>query len=383
MKNTAIIAEYNPFHNGHRLNIERAREITRCDNIIVIMSGNFVQRGEPAIFDKVTRTHMAIKNGADMVLELPVEYATAAADIFAGAAVEILDKSNMVSALFFGSEQGDIKGLDAVAGVFANESPRFKECLAAALAKGLSYPAAREKAAAEILGRDISFINNPNNILAIEYMAALKRRGSGIVPVTMKRENGYNETELSGSISSAAAIRQAIFNNEVPACALPENTLGYYRDAVFPRLDDYSDIFAYILRTTDRAVLAETADMTEGLENRFLKYKEIKYISDMVDAVKTRRYTHTKLKRAVLHTILGITRDMQQRPPAYIRVLGVREDKRLLLSMLVQKAELPVIINTKKAEELLENEIRCSDIYYIAGDRNTAGEYACGCMVRR
>ncbi len=377
--NTAIIAEYNPFHNGHSLNIKKAREITDCRNIIVIMSGNFVQRGEPAVLDKVVRTRQALENGVDMVLELPVEYATGAADVFANAAIEILDKSNIVSSLFFGSEEGNTERLEAVADIFANETEYFRQILSENLSKGLSYPAAREKAAERILGYDISFINNPNNILAIEYIAALKRRNSAIKPYTMKRKaNGYNQTELSGSISSAAAVRKELLSGNVPKSALPQNTLKDYKDIRYPVLDDYSDIFAYLLRTKTGEELSRIADMTEGLENRFLKYKDIKKISDMTDAVKTKRYTHTKLKRAVLHTVLGITKDMQQRPPAYIRVLGVREEKSFLYSQLAKNSAIPVVTNVKKGEELLKTELKCSDIYYIAADKVSGGEYACG-----
>ena len=380
--NTAIIAEYNPFHNGHMLNIKMARKMTACDNIIVIMSGDFVQRGEPAIFNKAVRTRQALENGADMVIELPVQYASSAADIFAGAAIEILDKSNIVSSLFFGSEEGDIKRFENAADIFAAESEQFKSLLSNGLSLGLSYPAARQSAAEALLGHSLSFINNPNNILAMEYIIALKRRKSNIRPFTMKREaNAYSQTRLSGSISSAAAIRQAVFNGDIPALAIPENTLDDYKNAVFPRLDDYSDIFAYLLRTLDIDTLSHTADMTEGLENRFLKYSGLKTISQIINAVKTKRYTHTKLQRAVLHTILGITKDMQLAAPAYIRVLGIRADKRQLLADLSAKAALPVITNVKEDKNLLSHEIKAADIYRIFTDKAIGSEYSNGLII--
>ena len=381
--NTAIIAEYNPFHNGHKYHIEKTRKLTNCDNIIVIMSGNFTQRGEPAVLEKHIRTRHALENGADMVLELPVEYASGAADVFAGAAVEILDKSGIADILSFGSESGSIDGLNAAADIFAEESAEFKKFFAEFSAEGLPYPAAREKAAAKVSCRDMSFINSPNNILAIEYLTALKRLKSNIRPFTVKREqNGYNDQNLSGGISSAAAIRQSLKQGILPVDDIPQDTADDLKEVILPELDGYSDIFAYILRTTPQKKLAGIADMTEGLENRFLKFAEKGRISDIIEAAKTKRYTYTKLQRAVLHTILGITKDMQAKRPAYIRVLGVKSEKKALINELAAKSALPVVTRVKENEDLLKTEIKAADIYRLLGDRVIGSEYTNSVIIR-
>lgn len=173
--NTAIIAEYNPFHKGHLYHINKTKEKTGDSNIIAIMSGNFTQRGEPAILDKVLRTKMALLNGVDMVLELPVEYATGSADVFAFGAIDIINKSNFIDTLSFGSESGDITAFSDIADVLNTEPEEFKTLLKMELGKGASYPVARALALSSYLNRDISFLNNPNNILALEYTRALKR----------------------------------------------------------------------------------------------------------------------------------------------------------------------------------------------------------------
>ncbi len=378
--NTAIIAEYDPFHNGHAFHIEKTRELTGCENIIIVMSGNFVQRGEPAVFDKFVRTRQALKNGADMVLELPVEYATGAADIFAGKAAEMIEKSGIVSALSFGSESGEISKLDRVAEVFVNESAEFKDILKKKLAEGASYPAARA-AAAEQTASCGDILKMPNNILAIEYLAALKKLNSAVKPYTVKRTNNYSSAELSGKISSASAVRRALAEGIIPYDAIPENTAGDYKNAVFPNIDGYSAILAYILRTAPPEKLAKTADITEGLENRLYTLSAGKTVSELVLAAKTSRYTYTKLQRAVLHMILGITKQMQSGPLRYIRVLGVRAEKKYLINELTKKSSLPVITRVKPNEELLENEIRATDIYNILTGGKIGSEYKTGMTV--
>ncbi len=380
--NTAIIAEYNPFHNGHALNIRRAREITGGENIIIIMSGSFVQRGEPAVFDKFTRTRHALMNGADMVLELPTVYSTGAADVFANGAAFILDKTNITDALFFGSEAGEIPVLEKIAEIYADEPREYKALIASYAKEGLSYPAARERAAASVLGMDLSGINTPNNILGIEYIAALRRINSKIVPYTMRREaSSHNDDSLAGEISSGAAIRKAAISGSIPFEALPENIWPDFKNKKFPYLDGYSDIFCYLIASMKREELALIADMTEGLENRFVKCLACGSISDIIENVKTKRYTYTKLQRAALHTVLGISRDMQAQVPKYIRVLGVRREKKALLAELGKKAGLPVITSVKDNEGLLKDEIRMTDIYSLLTDKKTGAEYTAGMVV--
>ena len=378
--NTAVIAEYNPFHNGHLFHLEMTRSITGCDNVIAVMSGNFVQRGEPAVLEKHIRTRHALMNGADMVLELPVEFAAGAADVFSGAAVHLIEKSGIVDALCFGSEEGSLDRISKAAEVFAFESEGFKNALGEFLSLGLSYPLARMKAAETIIGENGDLLTSPNNILAVEYLTALKKIGSKIKPYTVKRSsNDYNDKELSGKLSSAAAIRQKLKKGSVPFEALPENTVSAYENFVYPKTERYDPIISYILRTADD--LSDIADMTEGLENRFKKYAEKKTADELIKAVKTKRYTVTKLKRAVLHMLLGIDKKMQNEMPRYIRVLGVRQDKKFLLNDLAAKSSLPVIIRVKENETLLGTEIKTTDIYHIATDNMIGCEFKNGIVM--
>lgn len=374
--NTAIIAEYNPFHNGHALHIKKARELTGCKNIIVIMSGNFVQRGEPAVLEKHIRTRHALLNGADIVLELPVEYAAGAADVFARSAVYIAEKSGIADALCFGAETDDIAVLKTAADILAHEPPEFGCLIKKHSADGLSYPCAREAAYAEFTGGGTSFMRSPNNILALEYLIAINRLKSKILPYAVKREGGaYSDTSMCGSLSSAAAIRAALLLGKDIAKAVPQNTLADLQGAKIPTLAAYSDIISYLLRTTPLSRLAHIADITEGLENRLFAARDAEDVTALISAVKTKRYTHTKISRAVLHILLGITKKMQETPPRYIRVLGVKADKRSLINELAAKSSLPVITRVKENEDLLKTEILAADIYRIATDKAAGSEY--------
>lgn len=363
---TGIIAEYNPFHKGHKYHIDETKKATQ-DDIIAIISGNFVQRGEPAMTDKHTRAKMALLNGASIILELPVEYATSSADIFAMGAVNILNHCGIVNNLSFGSEETKTEVFNSISEILNNEPESFKLILKNNLNKGISYPAARNKALEEYTGQDLDFLNKPNNILGLEYIRHLKKTGSSIKPITIKRiVSDYNSTILSGEISSASAIRTALINkNNTALNSVPENCLELIKNNSIPVLNDYSQILSYILRTKTANEISSCADVTEGLENRIIN-AEFNNINDLIEKLKTKRYTYSKLQKAILHIILGITKEDQQKTPQYIRVLGFRKDKKHLLSKLTEKASLPVIINVKDNEELLKKEILATDIYNIA-----------------
>lgn len=378
--NVAVIAEYNPFHNGHKYHIEKTKSITKANNIIAVMSGNFVQRGEPAMADKLIRTKMALRNGVDMVIELPVQYATGGADVFAGGAIDILNKSNIIDGVCFGSELGDITPLSEIADVLNNEPEEFKKMLKTALDNGINYPAARALALSHYLNTDISFLNSPNNILALEYVRALKRSESNIWPYTVKRVGeGYNSEEIDADFASATAIRQALYEGKLDEAysVMPEECENIISNEVYflPTLDDYSDAFLYIMRAVPLKNIADIADITEGLENRIYNNMENRFISDIINVVKTKRYTHTKIQRAILHIILGITKQMQRKSPEYIRVLGFRKEKEHLLSELSRKSSLPVVTNIKSHEKFFETEVRATDLYYMLFDGITGREY--------
>ncbi len=372
--NVGIIAEYNPFHKGHRLHISNTLALTGAKNIIAVMSGSFVQRGEPAIADKFIRTRAALLNGVDMVLELPVTYATGAADVFAFGAVDTLNKSGMIDIVSFGTEAGDIDLFKEAAKLLNNETPEFKASLHRRLKKGISYAAAREGALSEILSRDMSFLAKSNNILALEYLRSLDRLKSSIIPVTIRREvSSYNSDEMTGEISSAKAIRHSLYNGEtdIALSAIPSNCYSMINTILenpLPHIDRYTDALKYILRTEDSHELALIDGITEGLENRIPSITAFKSITELTDAVKSKRYTHSRVRRALLHILLDIKKtdiDMTD-GVKYIRVLGFKRNKAELVSQLTEKSRVPVITNVKNAPEgLYDKELFATNMYYM------------------
>ncbi len=372
---TGIIAEYNPFHKGHKYHIDETIKKTN-DSIVAIISGNFVQRGEPAMADKHTRAKMALLNGVSIVLELPVEYATASADVFAMGAVNILDSCGIVDSISFGSEKGETKTFEYIAEILNSEPIKFKEILKAQLNKGLSYPTARNTALEKYTGKHLDFLNKPNNILGLEYMRQLKKINSSVKPITVERfVSDYNSLELSGEISSASAIRTALADNNISALsAVPKNCVEMIKDKYIPTINDYSNILAYILRTKSAEEISVIADITEGLENKIINTNFNK-VTDLLENIKSKRYTYSKLQRALLHIILNINKEDQLKKPQYIRVIGFRKDKKELLSEMTKKAKLPVVVNVKENEDILRQEIIATDIYNIAMKKKKGMEY--------
>lgn len=370
--NTAIIAEYNPFHKGHIFHIDTVKRELNT-NIIAIMSGNFVQRGEPAILEKHLRTKAALYNGVDMVLELPVEYATASADIFAYGGCEIIKKSNIVDYVSFGSECENTNILYDIATLIKKEPEDFKILLKSNMNKGISYPLARAMTIGNYLNIDTQFLNNSNTILALEYIKNLIDTNIKVFAVKRKISQ-YNSKELTGEISSATAIREAIkYNNTSALLSVPQNTHSLFENIYTPDIDDYSQILHYILRTDKN--LDRFADITEGIENRILSFSRGQNISELINEVKTKRYTYSKIKKALLHIILGIEKKHQSKEINYIRVLGVKRNKIHLLSELTNKAAVPVITKVAGNENLLEREIVATDIYNIYQKKSVGEEY--------
>ena len=406
-----IIAEYNPFHNGHFNHIHKSKKITKTENCIVIMSGNFVQRGEPAVLNKQTRTKLALKNGASMVIELPVPFATGSADIFAYGAVNILENSNIIDFLCFGAETNNINHITYIADILTNEPKTFKEILKEELSRGISYPSARYNALSiyiknyqmDINSIDLSFLKTPNNILALEYVKALKLHNSAIKPIVIQRKgNSFHQTEITSPISSATAVRTALkefelsripetkelIKNKIKS-SLPENIWEtFFQEIInYPKLENYLPALDYILRTKTQKELSEILDMTEGLENRILKHAFEKNTEDLFQGLKTKRYTLTKIKHAITHLLLDIKKSdiapyMDKGLP-YIRILGFRKDKEFLLRELTEKSKIPVITNIKSAEKklsplavsLLNKEKLASDIYYMLTTKEINTEY--------
>lgn len=388
MKIVGLVTEYNPFHKGHQYHIEASKNITGADYCIAIMSGNFVQRGDPAIVHKWSRVRSALECGADIVIELPVHYATSSAEFFSAASIALLHNTGVVNSVCFGSEVGELNDLDAIASVLAHEPVDYKNILAHYLDKGLNYPTARSKALIEYLGGGIKdIINSPNNILGIEYLKALKRLNSPIQPYTIKRIGaGYHDETTDAPIASASAIRKQLkefeVDHDILRQMLPESSYRQLIGAIDNKnapvfANDLLPLLKYKLLTTSAKDLIKILDITEGLENRILSsINEATSMEALLNVLMTKRYTRTKLNRALIHILLGIDKksfDTFNRNgyAQYIRILGFRQSAQPLMKKMKDHAHIPIIANIKSSEKkltslqkkMLTDEITATNIY--------------------
>jgi len=358
MKITGIIAEYNPFHNGHKFQLDEAKK--NCDGIVVIMSGSFVQRGDVAVFDKWSRAKSALENGADLVIELPVCYALNTAERFAYGSVATLDALGVVDTLYFGSECGNIDELIKSAELIENEPPEVSAKIQSLMDSGMNYPCAREKAYDGLVNPDI--LSSPNNILAVEYIRILKRLKSSITPLTIRRHmTGHNSTVTAGNFASATKIREMIKSNEDYSGFVPSINTGDIYD-----ISGLDSAITAMLRTVSADWLKNINDVSEGLENRIISAaRENSSVRTIAEAIKTKRYTMTRINRILLSALLGLTRDISHRPPEYIRVLGMNRTGMEILSLAKKQSSLPVITklsNFNTDSEMLKKDILSTDI---------------------
>lgn len=387
-----IIAEYNPFHNGHAYQIAHVRKNLHADYIVVAASGDYVQRGEPALLDKYTRARMALSSGADLVLELPVLWSTASAELFADAGISLFEKTGCVNGICFGAESGDLALLRRIADVLADEPADLKASLKHNLKSGNTFPKAREAALlsyfADAADQDgalpvstetlSSLLASPNNILALEYLKSLRRRASSITPYLLKREGAaYHETSIRSGASevpaSASAIRHTLFAGGAGASedsadgilhhAMPQEALSILQDyrADFPLLcaDDFSSILGYLLLSSSATQLARTADSSPEFANRM--QNQLPYytsFSSFASRLKSKEMTLTRINRILLHSILGITSSdyacgnaLDKIP--YLRILGFRKSSAPLLAALKASAAVPLITRPSQAPKLL------------------------------
>lgn len=382
---TGIIAEYNPFHNGHAYQIEQARLLTGCDFLVVVMSGDYVQRGAPAVFDKYTRARMALACGADLVLELPVACSCASAEFFASGAVSLLDGLGCVDFLCFGSESGDLQSLMEPARILAKESPVFQEALRRGLSLGLSFPAAR-KEAFRACASNPDILDLPNNILGIEYLKALLQRESILKPVTIKRKGqGYHDTLLDSGFASASGIRRFLKQEEAPLSALPalkeslpDPVMEVLKDTLAHTLpvweEDFSMLLRYELLRQSASDLTQYADISPDLGRR-LKNCADKFssFSEFVALVKTKDVTYTRITRALFHILLNLTGEDTRNSVAmpYARILGFRKDHSRILGLLKENSRIPIIPKaadyktylTPDLQPLFEKDLFAANLY--------------------
>lgn len=380
MKTVGIIAEYNPFHNGHLYQIARAKELAGADYAVIVMSGNFTQRGTSALLDKYARCEMALHGGADLVIELPVCYASASAEYFAKGAVSILD-SLKTDALCFGSECGEIEPLWSVARILSDEPEAFQAFLRENLRTGMSFPAARSLALEQFLAiHDTAFaeskslsaacslLQSPNNILGVEYLKALLKRNSSMEAYTLPRTGmGYLDTALpKDSFCSALAIRQSLFDG-TPVSALspfmPQGSLSILKQVTGPgypfTMESFSSMLFYRLLSLQQEGYTDFADVTDALSDKITRFLENyrSYSQFCTDLLKSKDLTHSRISRSLLHILLGIKKqDMLEYAAAgdafYARILGFKSSSKAVFGSLCTDS-IPLISKLADAAPLL------------------------------
>lgn len=415
MKIVGLITEYNPFHKGHEYHIEEALRLTGADKAIVVMSGDFVQRGEPSIMPKHLRAKMALASGVSLVLELPTRFATASAEYFATGAVDLLNQLGCVDYLCFGSECGDISALSEVASVLLEEPIDFRLTLNNYLKNGLSFPKARQLALEQYcIGKSINgcLLSEPNNILGIEYIKALKKLNSSIKPYTIKREsNHYHDQSLGHLHSSATSIRKVLNSTEqleienkytsIPTNKesieniastpsemwnlltnqLPVHSLDIMTDSYNTRYpiitDDFSLLLHHQLLTVTPEILMQYQDVTIEIANRIIKYRsQFTDISQFIELIKSKYITRSRVSRCLLHILLEIPDFEIHNLGAnnhYARVLGFRKIDSQLLTSISKKSSVPLVTKLSQSSEvlpadvmtLLQEDINSSNLYEL------------------
>ena len=374
MKTMAIVCEYNPFHNGHAHQISQHRTQYGVDCVIAVMSGNFVQRGAPAICDKWTRAEMALAGGCDLVLELPTVFATQSAERFAYGALQLIESLGTVNYLSFGSECGEISLLKKVADALSE--PDFNKKVSDILKSGISYPAAREQALSDLLGKGYGeLLSEPNNLLAIEYLKSLRLINSKIEPITLTRTVDHHATSNNENFCSASHIRTLIEQDKDISSFIPSDSLAVLNNAIktgkapadISKLDS---IITYLLRTKTEDELRMLPDISEGIEKRFIEAAKSKNtFLNISESVKTKRYTKTRIDRTLIHLLLGINKDITNSTPEYFRVLAANSVGTAFLKS-IKENSYPVITKTanavfssNNAEDMFNIDCRATDIY--------------------
>ncbi|MBQ5590386.1 MAG: nucleotidyltransferase family protein [Clostridia bacterium] len=372
MKVAGIVAEYNPFHNGHKFQIDALKN-QGFTHIATAMSGNFVQRGECAIVDKWARAKQSLLNGVDLVLEIPTAFCLSPAEKYCFSAVEILNATGVVDNLCFGSESANLQAINTLCEFLSDKNT--DEEIGKYIKISRNFIEARERVVAKNLGEEfLKILRNPNDILAIEYLKSLKYLNSEIAPLPIKREGvGHNDNDVNGKFASASAIREMIKNGEDFSSVLPEKSLEILKERqenlLFPAiLENNERILLAKLRDLSETDFERLQDVSEGLHNRL--YEAVRN-ADSLESLhlfaKTRRYTLARIRRLVLNAALGIY--SYEKPP-YIRVLGFSEKGKELLSIMKDKCSLPIVTSyadakrtSQEAKLYFEKEAKYTDFY--------------------
>ena len=387
MRVVGIIAEYNPLHNGHIYHLERARQLSGADYCIVVMSGNFAQRGEPACADKFLRAEWAVRAGADLVLELPSVYAVASAERFALGGVRTLLGTGVVTDLAFGCEAQDIGLLRRLSEILITEPPRFREALHRHLSFGKAYPRARRDALCDygVSPDMLDAIEKPNNILALEYLRALNACAPDVraLPIT-RIGSGYHDQTLSGTLSSATAIRKSLDSGDTAVLeAMPVFVGGaLLYDRKYPITErHFSSMLLYALRTMPPEAIAALPDVGEGFENVISRAaKRVVTLDAFYAEIKSKRYTLARCKRIAVNAMLGITAEqayatIRAHDSVYLHALAFSDASRGLLSEIGKRRVAPLILRHSDigacpplTQQNLRTDALATDLFAIASE---------------
>lgn len=387
-----VVAEYNPFHNGHYYHLQATKEITGAEYCVAVISGNFTQRGDTSIVNKWAKAYMAICGGADLVIELPTVYSISSAENFASGAVKILDNLKVVDAISFGAEANDLATLNNIANVLYEEPKAYTNILSHELKKGISYPAARENALMMYLNdikRYANTLSSPNNILAIEYLKALKIQKSKLEPIMIRRKKVYyNDNKIVDDFASATAIRKLLQDGEyanlrkvIPRSSYTIIGQESRKGGMVLNLSKYEKEIIYTLRKMTVEEIAELPDVSEGLQFAIKNAaNEANNLKDLISNIKSKRYTQTRIQRILLYALLGIDKKLMEnsrKVVPYVRVLGFTQKGKSLLSEISRRnPKLNIITSLKKymdqnqnknkvLAEMLEKDIFATDVYTL------------------
>lgn len=380
MKAVGVIVEYNPFHNGHLYHLQEAKKISKCDVVVAVMSGNFLQRGEPALVSKWSRAKMALQNGVDIVIELPFAYATQKAETFAFGAVSLLHRLN-VSSVCFGSESGRIEDFLQMMKVIQENEERISEKLNRYLREGYSYPKAKSLAYEQILENDPTFLSQPNNILGFHYVRSINKLNSSIQPLTIKRKAAqyHDEHFATETIASATSIRKMLensdlstINNVIPTYTKTELESYLEQFQTFSDWEKYFPLLKYKILSLTEEEMRTIYGISEGLENRLKKYiLASHHFREFMEQIKTKRYTWTRLQRTLLYILMHVTNaemkyaDELKKVP-YIRLLGMTRKGQLYLNKIKQQLSIPLVTKPNDfIHPLLSLDIKATNIYRL------------------
>lgn len=385
-----IIAEYNPFHNGHLYHIAKSKQETGAEYVIAVISGNFVQRGNTSIVNKWKKAKMALLNGVDLVIELPTIYSISSAENFAEGAIKIFNSLGIVDTISFGMETNDIATLNNIANVLYNEPKEYITILSHELKKGNSFPKARENALLMYLNdikRYANVLSGSNNILGIEYLKAMRKTKSTITPIGIKREKVlYNDKYIVDEFASATAIRKMLMTKQLNDISkvMPRSSYlllgeelknGHY----CVDLSRFEKEILYTLRRMSTEDILKLPDVSEGLENSIKNAADsCNTLEELINIVKTKRFTQTRIQRILLYALLNIDKkqmEVSRKVSPYIRVLGFNnKGKELISEMMNLNPKLNVVTSVKKyidnianknLREMLEKDIFATNIYTL------------------